>query len=150
MLHVSSSMVGTCLVLNDLVEYFTPLIGHSYPLMKDKQASIHAEQDAKRRYLRNIGRYMFESVDLFVGNFTKDGSMREARPCFHCLIKLERFVNQFRINLKNVYYTTHSGLMMERFIDMFDNHLTKLAPFNRRQLLNNRDIKKKRKSKSKN
>lgn len=80
--------------------------------------SKHAEMDAyhKIRHYKNIPK----KVDFFVIKLCADGSFSESRPCRDCLLMMHRS----GLNIRYVYYSTHDGIVREKFSTMLDDPRT--------------------------
>jgi len=81
-------------------------------LKTTRSYSVHAEIDVINKF--NKKKNKPRKVDLYIINLTKNGNYSEARPCFHCIIKLIKS----KIDIRHVYYSTHTGIHKETFSNM--------------------------------
>lgn len=90
--------------------------------------TTHAEMDVLRKL--RFKREKPTKIDLFVIRITSTGLIRESRPCYHCLI----FMEKSGFNINYIYYSTKDGLIVrERFCCMKESKLTYISHGFRRQ-----------------
>jgi cytidine deaminase len=88
----------------------------------ENKMSIHAEMDAINKLNRfvNNNRKVKEKFNLLVIRLTKTGVIGESRPCYHCLVRLQRYCN----NIGYIYYSTSTGkIVRERLENMLQTKI---------------------------
>lgn len=84
--------------------------------------SIHAEIDAMYNYLSRAKKY--SKVDLIVIRINKQGKYRQSRPCYHCIMRLNKSMGI----IKNIYYTNDNGdITVEKLTDMLNSEIKHIA-----------------------
>ena len=68
--------------------------------------STHAEMDVIHKSLRNIPEIDLKYCVIAVVRFGKDGSLKNSRPCNHCLDTMKFY------RIKKVMYSTDDGTIM--------------------------------------
>lgn len=93
--------------------------------------SEHAEINALK--MNKSLTYSKDTINLFVIRLTKTGKIGESRPCYHCLLHLQKYCS----NIGFVYYSTSDGkIIRERLINMINSCKTHVSFGNRHRLLN--------------
>lgn len=65
-------------------------------------------------------------VDLVVIRTTKDYILRNSKPCFKCIELLNRFCKIKKIKIRNIYYSTETGSIIQiKFSQLENDHCTK-------------------------
>jgi hypothetical protein len=74
--------------------------------------STHAEMDVLHKVLKKCTNYPFKdpfdlsNYSIVVVRFGKDGSLRNSRPCNHCLLTMVKY------RIKKIMYSTDEGKMV--------------------------------------
>ena len=80
--------------------------------------TIHAEI----KLLSKLSDIFTRSISILVIRLSKDGKLKESKPCYHCLQQMK----MSGIPIKYVYYSTSNGnIIRETFSKMQSNYITK-------------------------
>jgi hypothetical protein len=96
--------------------------------------SIHAEHNALQKFVR-LNKYRHyvtnnDKIDIVVIRLTRSGVLGYSRPCKNCLLRLTKS----GISINNIYYSDGDGsIIVERFNNMFNSHLTALSAGDKRK-----------------
>ena len=107
-----------------------PIIGINYLI--PNRISVHAEVDALKRTNKwiSIGK---EKFNMLVIRLSKTGHVGESRPCYHCILHLQKYCN----NIKFIYYSTCDGkIVRERLDSMLYSNKTHISYGNCQRLMN--------------
>ena len=76
----------------------------------------HAEMDIlnKIKGYKNLPR----QIDILVIRFGQDGSLKESRPCSHCISSLSRS----KLNIRYIYYSTKQNIIVREKFSSLQNH----------------------------
>lgn len=69
--------------------------------------SIHAEADMIKKIGRK--RNIPKAIDIVVIRCSKNGTVGESRPCYHCILAMYKS----KLNIKNIYYSTGDGIIVK-------------------------------------
>ena len=111
---LSSKQVVKKSVLNEFLNH--NYIGKSQKLTFYNISSTHAEMDAinKIKHKKNNP----SSVDLLVIKFSKQGILKESKPCFHCL----KYMKKSGVNIENIYCSSSLGEIDKyKFNDLYES-----------------------------
>lgn len=80
----------------------------------------HAEIDAmlKLPHRRKISK--LTSISLVVIRMNKLNELKNSKPCYNCLMKLQKLYS-FGYNLRNIYYSDENGqIVKKKYIDLLN------------------------------
>src|SRR5439155_24929291 len=86
-------------IKNENLKWLTIGVSH----LIQNSMSVHAEMDAitkMNKYLKVMSTK--EKLNLLVVRLTKTGVICESRPCYHCLVRLQKYCD----NINYIYYST--------------------------------------------
>ena len=95
-------------------------IGRNNWIQQYTTPTLHAEMDAYQKlqpYYKSI------DLDMIVVRFTRDGQLRQSRPCYHCI----KMLSNSGLSIKNVYYSRDGDMHKEKFCDMMHSPLTQVS-----------------------
>lgn len=106
-----------------------------------EKKNAHAEQNALKKLI-SFPKKM-KNISLLVIRMSKNGTLGESRPCYHCLSAMERS----KLNIKWIYYSTKEGtIVREKFVEMKCSDKTYISSGNRNSPRKNRSTSKNRSS----
>jgi len=91
------------------------ITGYNY-MAPTTRPSIHAEMDLVNKLPYHRGR--LQSIDILSLRASWGGEHRSARPCWHCLQYLHKQGRQKGYSIKNIFYSTGSGIRVEKLSAM--------------------------------
>jgi len=95
-----------------------------------ERVSVHAEIDALK-YAKKKLSYSKGKVNLLVVRYTKTGIIGESRPCYHCILHLQKY----QTKIAYIYYSTADGrIVRENLMNMLKSHKTYVSHGKRRRL----------------
>lgn len=93
---------------------------HSRPCLNK---SVHAEEDALHKYIckRKKDTKKRPKIDLLVIRIADNGTLKNSKPCLHCMMALKSYNNK-EVNIRNIYYSNDDGEIEHiKFNKLFDN-----------------------------
>lgn len=93
-------------------------------------SSMHAEISACKRLARIATKLKLKmsKIDLVVLRVLRDGTMGSSRPCFHCIIQLDKYSKMLNFKLRYVYYSNCDGcIVREKFSDLVNSDIKHIS-----------------------
>ena len=80
-------------------------MGYNSAVKSSAQGSIHAELSMilKIHNTKSIRRK--RTIDILVVNFSKDGILKNSKPCYNCLLNLKKYSKKKNITISKIYYS---------------------------------------------
>lgn len=79
---------------------------------RSTQQTRHAEIDAMKK-LPSHKKNRLISVSLLVIRVDRSGELKNSRPCFDCLKRLQ-YINRYGYRLVNIYYSDENGQIIKK------------------------------------
>ena len=61
-----------------------------------------------------------KKFDILVVKITKNGSLKNSKPCIHCL----KYLKKSKLNINKVYYSTDKEIVCENLVDITNDYIT--------------------------
>jgi cytidine deaminase len=106
-LPVSNPYIGVYVVKKTYPAFNGDKTKHCY-----HNKGMHAERSALLKWIRGR-RNNRGNVDLLVIRTNKDGTLRDSKPCHHCL-KFMMYVSRYGLYVNEIHYSTGDGVIVRK------------------------------------
>jgi cytidine deaminase len=110
---------------------FIPL---SYGMNSFKHnGTSHAESDAIRHLIPRQKKKKNKNIDILVIKITKQKQISISKPCFHCMLYLNKIPPKKGYKINNIYYSDHDGNIIESSFSFLCCNTTHLSKYYRKK-----------------
>ena len=91
------------------------MLGANY--YKVDKTTIHAEIDAVKKLRTHEKKKKMKPIILVSFRFNRDGELKNAKPCHHCVTALKIILKMKNYRVSNVIYSNNDGKLVKCELD---------------------------------